>query len=134
MYIQCVKKRIRLYYVPSHDVLSNSNVIATSKIFCSFLVLRFLAFFTGFGSRHALAFWAFLGFFNVYCLRVNLSVALVAMVNSTSSDSTSLNSTECKEDLPANTTTTSTVRRQWVFFHSYCTFFPPKMDRFWMRI
>ena len=26
---------------------------------------------------------AFLGFFNVYCLRVNLSVALVAMVNNT---------------------------------------------------
>ena len=125
LYIQCVKKNLD-YYVPSHDVLSNSNVIATSEIFCSFLVLGFLAFFTGFGSRHALAFWAFLGFFNVYCLRVNLSVALVAMVNSTGSDSTSLNSTECKEDLPANTTTTSTVRRQCFFFHSYCTFFPPR--------
>ena len=31
--------------------------------------------------RHVLAFVAFLGFINVYCLRVNLSVALVAMVN-----------------------------------------------------
>ena len=121
LYIQCVKKNLD-YYVPSHDVLSNSNVIATSEIFCSFLVLGFLAFFAGFGSRHALAFWAFLGFFNVYCLRVNLSVALVAMVNSTGSDSTSLNSTECKEDLPANTTTTSTVRRQ-CFVQFYCTFF-----------
>lgn len=36
-----------------------------------------------FGKRHLLAVLAFLGFFNVYCLRVNLSVALVAMVNNT---------------------------------------------------
>lgn len=64
---------------------------------------------SGFGSRHVLAFMAFLGFFNVYCLRVNLSVALVAMVNSTNNDPSSVNSTECKEDIPANTTSTNTV-------------------------
>jgi hypothetical protein len=29
---------------------------------------------------------AFLGFFNVYCLRVNLSVALIAMVNNTGTE------------------------------------------------
>ena len=33
--------------------------------------------------RLALTFMGFLGFINVYCLRVNLSVALVAMVNHT---------------------------------------------------
>lgn len=67
----------------------------------------------GFGSRHVLAFLAFLGFFNVYCLRVNLSVALVAMVNSTSNDPSSVNSTECKEDIPANTTSTNTGEFNW---------------------
>ena len=36
-----------------------------------------------FGKRHILVFLGFLGFANVYALRVNLSVALVAMVNST---------------------------------------------------
>ena len=34
-------------------------------------------------ARHALAFIGFFGFFNAYCQRVNLSVALVAMVNTT---------------------------------------------------
>lgn len=45
----------------------------------------------GIGSRHVLTFWAFVGFINVYAMRVNLSVAMVAMVNSTSSSSTSVN-------------------------------------------
>lgn len=45
----------------------------------------------------------------MYCLRVNLSVALVAMVNSTNNDPSSVNFTECKEDIPANTTSTNTV-------------------------
>ncbi|KAK3802944.1 hypothetical protein RRG08_051700 [Elysia crispata] len=39
----------------------------------------------GIGSRHVLTFWAFVGFINVYAMRVNLSVAMVAMVNSSSS-------------------------------------------------
>ena len=60
-----------------------------------------------FQARHALAVMAFLGFFNVYCLRVNLSVALVAMVNSTSSENSST-SDECPND-SGNSTTTSTV-------------------------
>ncbi|XP_048729077.1 sialin-like isoform X3 [Ostrea edulis] len=64
---------------------------------------------SGFGKRHVLAFWAFLGFFNVYCLRVNLSVALVAMVNSTDDGSSSDNATECLEDAPANTTSSSST-------------------------
>ena len=60
-----------------------------------------------FQARHALAVMAFLGFFNVYCLRVNLSVALVAMVNSTSSEN-SRTSDECPNDR-GNSTTTSAV-------------------------
>ena len=60
-----------------------------------------------FQARHALAVMAFLGFFNVYCLRVNLSVALVAMVNSTSSENSNT-SDECPND-SSNSTTTSTV-------------------------
>ena len=36
-----------------------------------------------FGKRHILMLLGVLGFTNVYALRVNLSVALVAMVNST---------------------------------------------------
>ncbi|KAK3885844.1 hypothetical protein Pcinc_009971 [Petrolisthes cinctipes] len=35
------------------------------------------------GTRHVLAFMGFLGFANVYAMRVNLSVAIVAMVNNT---------------------------------------------------
>ncbi|XP_077990261.1 sialin-like [Glandiceps talaboti] len=43
--------------------------------------------------RHVLALMGFLGFVNVYCLRVNLSVAMVAMVNSTGNDKNQ--SSEC---------------------------------------
>jgi len=45
--------------------------------------------------RHILAFVAFLGFVNVYCLRVNLSVALVAMVNQTSEAAKNVSSNDC---------------------------------------
>ncbi|XP_076445676.1 sialin-like [Babylonia areolata] len=54
-------------------------------------------------ARHSLALLAFLGFFNVYCMRVNLSVALVAMVNSTSSDNSS-ESDECLDQSDTNST------------------------------
>ena len=36
------------------------------------------------GARHIFALLGFLGFVNVYAMRVNLSVAIVAMVNQTS--------------------------------------------------
>ena len=39
-----------------------------------------------FGVRHLFAGLAFMGFANVYAMRVNLSVAIVAMVNSTAVD------------------------------------------------
>ncbi|XP_076437789.1 sialin-like [Babylonia areolata] len=60
-----------------------------------------------FQARHALAFWAFVGFFNVYCLRVNLSVALVAMVNSSVAVDNSSVSEECPEDRPGNSSSSS---------------------------
>ncbi|KAK7475883.1 hypothetical protein BaRGS_00032851, partial [Batillaria attramentaria] len=57
-------------------------------------------------ARHALAANAFVGFFVVYCLRVNLSVALVAMVNSTSSANDSDND-ECPDSTPNNASTSA---------------------------
>jgi len=46
---------------------------------------------------------AFLGFFNVYCLRVNLSVALVEMVNSSYSERTYDNDSECLHQVSNST-------------------------------
>ena len=47
-----------------------------------FLSLTLLSNVSGcFGVRHLVAFLGFLGFANVYAMRVNLSVAIVAMVN-----------------------------------------------------
>ena len=52
-----------------------------------------------FGKRHILVLLGFLGFTNVYALRVNLSVALVAMVNSTYANVNSKGkSHECSSD------------------------------------
>lgn len=52
-----------------------------------------------FGKRHVLLILGLLGFTNVYALRVNLSVALVAMVNSTYTNGNSqTNSHECSHD------------------------------------
>ena len=45
--------------------------------------LRRTNFFPWIPARYALAILSFLGFFNVYALRVNLSVAIVQMDNST---------------------------------------------------
>ena len=67
---------------------------------------------TGWGYRHLVAFMAFLGFFNVYCLRVNLSVAMVAMVNS--SDVAKNDSNECPSDNTGNSTSTKVLSRPLV--------------------
>lgn len=60
----------------------------------------FKGFVRGIQARYVLAFMGFLGFLNVYALRVNLSVALVAMVNHTAIavNKTSLSSEECRAD------------------------------------
>ncbi|XP_035828102.1 sialin [Aplysia californica] len=60
-----------------------------------------------FSCRHILALMAFFGFVNVYALRVNLSVALVAMVNNTGTDKAGHNDTrdgECPAPGGANAT------------------------------
>ena len=67
-----------------------------------------------FGHRHVFSLLGFLGFLNVYAMRVNLSVAIVAMVNSTSSSdaaNTTSNSTDgtCPAPIkPANGTSDTT--------------------------
>jgi len=64
---------------------------------------------SGIKARHVLAIWAFLGFVNVYCMRVNLSVALVAMVNSTTAKNSST-ANECPDpNAGSNTTSSSKV-------------------------
>lgn len=56
-----------------------------------------------FGKRHVLLILGLLGFTNVYALRVNLSVALVAMVNSTyTNENSQTNSQECSHDGPTS--------------------------------
>ncbi|XP_067665281.1 sialin-like [Haliotis asinina] len=83
-------------------------------------------------ARHVLAIWAFLGFFVVYCLRVNLSVALVAMVNSTHTESDLNDSSECEAPGGfSNTTVHATGEFNWdeqtqglilgSFFYGYIT-------------
>ncbi|XP_046377073.2 sialin-like isoform X1 [Haliotis rufescens] len=47
-------------------------------------------------ARHFLALMAFMGFFNVYCLRVNLSMAVVAMANTSSSTHNNDSTSQCR--------------------------------------
>ena len=58
--------------------------------------------------RHLLAILSFLGFVNVYALRVNLSVALVSMVDQSSKGVNSTSTDECA-DLMNNGTTPQKV-------------------------
>ena len=49
-------------------------------------ILRTLFLVPWWGARHTFAFLAFVGFLNVYAMRVNLSVAIVVMINNTAID------------------------------------------------
>lgn len=53
---------------------------------------------SGYGVRHTLTILSFLAFFNVYAMRVNLSIALVAMVNSSTSQSNETDDKECPDN------------------------------------
>jgi len=55
-------------------------------------------------ARLALAVWGLFGFFNMYALRVNLSVAIVEMVNSTANHKNSSVDATCPVDSPSNIT------------------------------
>lgn len=79
-------------------------------------------------ARHALAFLAFLGFVNVYAMRVNLSVALADMVNSTTivnstqiscpvNDSQSANSTQKEGEFNWDSNTKEQILAS--FFYGY---------------
>ena len=64
-----------------------------------------------FGTRRVLTFLAFIGFANVYAMRVNLSVAIVAMVNSTAIEPAIKNFTDiCPLPVGNNSDTTDKVR------------------------
>ncbi|XP_060594913.1 sialin-like [Ruditapes philippinarum] len=66
----------------------------------------------GWGYRHSLAFLAFFGFVNVYCMRVNLSVAMVDMVKPQHKDDQNSTSDEC-QDHNLNSTKTNEGEFDW---------------------
>ncbi|XP_050392280.1 sialin isoform X1 [Patella vulgata] len=88
-------------------------------------------FFPCLSTRFFLAFMAFLGFVNVYCLRVNLSVAIVKMVNTTDSADNDTVTNECPGDVDNSTTPSSQGEFYWdettqgvilgSFFYGYIT-------------
>ena len=85
------------------------------------------------GVRHIFAFLGFLGFVNVYAMRVNLSVAIVAMVNSTNqndgkhnisdgtcpADIAPMNSTDNNNDAPFNWDAETQSLVLGCFFYGY---------------
>ena len=82
---------------------------------------------TGCGTRHVFAILAYLGFINIYALRISLSVALVAMVNSTKSQSENSSAAdECPEHASnANSTRTLHIHKVGFLKHiyiDYCNF------------
>ncbi|XP_046377078.2 sialin-like isoform X1 [Haliotis rufescens] len=88
----------------------------------------------GVAARHALAMWSFLGFINLFAIRVNLSVALVAMVNASSDLGQNISvDDECPGDSYRNTSNIPESERgefQWneqtqgyvlgAFYYGYC--------------
>lgn len=70
-------------------------------------------------TRHVLAFMGFLGFANVYAMRVNLSVAIVAMVNSSAIPQANQSLDIC----PGAPVNTSSVQ---VLYETHACLFHPK--------
>ena len=87
-------------YFPGSDAMEvMNNDEGSSESLCSTSNSNISREATGFGKRHVLVILGLLGFTNVYALRVNLSVALVAMVNSTYTNGNSqTNSHGCSPD------------------------------------
>merc|ERR1712241_1238117 len=89
--------------------MGNSNLNMTVSERQTAIYNKLIESYTGpwIGVRHIFAFLGFLGFVNVYAMRVNLSVAIGAMVKDTSS-SNSTNNTDvgtCPAPVvPANST------------------------------
>lgn len=52
---------------------------------------------SGFGSRHVLAIMSFLGFMNLYSMRVSFNVALVAMVSHNVTNAANNGSEQCPQ-------------------------------------
>ncbi|KAJ8322204.1 hypothetical protein KUTeg_000675, partial [Tegillarca granosa] len=69
-----------------------------------------------YGVRHTLTILSFLAFFNVYAMRVNLSIALVAMVNSSTSQSNETDDKECPDNayIKSNSSSNSKISNELV--------------------